>query len=1753
MTSDSQEEDEDGDDLTDDDECEKAKSETTVDSNNEGGNEETQSPDSKERDASTKSSSTSSSKSSPKTSSKSSHRSTGVDAETIPDNYPNHKHRHHNRHHQKHHHHQLVKDNRLKSNNNDLYNGVDNGGDIDDDEPDLSSSSPRKTKSPVNPNTIKTTNHKSTVTSPPPRDFKREINSTASAVKSTSPMTTDTMSSLAMLSKHPDFAPRPLPSTKKEPCETSPRTPRDKTDEQPLDLSTKPEKLTTNVCVSLSVPKPNAPTSPQPLLSNKIILPPSPPPGPPPVSPFKAMSASNGLSSLQSLQQRFGGHSPMEVVRRPRADSVIALQPTIATKGLASTFQPPSAEENTILRLQGNATPRALPSKGDNRMSQSRSPSISPCRKGDTSNSHTHHFLGPRSEDSAASSHSSHPSGGDSKNKHVIHRCSCQKSFNSLYAMSVHIQETGHTPLSGKSMSLMDYPKLVRGQDMWLNQESEQTRRILRCMQCGESFKSLPLLTVHMMQTQHYTKIVSAEHGRRSHKCSTYCDRDMDRECIFKCKICQDAFTDMEGLANHMIVSGHHKKQASRTVSNPASVIEAANSLAASLRHGKRKRFLPEDSHDSNGFLSNSSMESKRKHHGSFSNINGIEEISSPMPSSTSPSTSEFLITCDSCGKKFDAHNFDSHVRACLRQRAKIIDALKSKLAKEEAMLSRSESKLLKSGFSFPSMYSILQDDSVESPQRKENTNSDIDTYHRKRTQSDSNMDIRINTKSPRMHSSVKQEESSNYSDFEKHPSFLLLHENRESKANGSPSERCPNSSSSGEIRHSDEPVRSFIEKSTSPVQNHRFLGNIKEEVRSPEFENNKPFLDREDCEDYSRRACSDKPTELEPEHRFLNSKLISDPENDSLDYSSSALHKLDMFSRGLTLSSKSSRSPGSNRQHTREMNGQKEKAMHRHSKVRAPTPVSSNSSISPLHPNDKEHRLITESPDNQNRPASFDILDPNADVDSETPNGSCALEAMESFIKNSFSPKSDLRSSNLVSMFSPFGNSFPLRGSIPGTLALPLNSADPSSASFAKFSKFFSMVPGAGLLAPTDTNSTSLSASSPSGLQNPFKDSSKRTVSKADSSSASPPPLMIPAFQTHKPTSSLPWKHKIHSDKSGSSSMDLRRQMNKIGDSVSSTSSSTIHFLHKRNNTSIPKSIEEPVEHNHGESRLPSSVELHERQDFLRKKRKITADNDRHHSSISPRPDTSDSKGVSKSTTNHDDNLIKTEQSRNSKSPSNSIDEMNKLVYLSPSRGSYKSPQTPSTSPRPTSDISESTEGENMGSDAIAYTDRKKTALSPSDNDDDDELDSKASLQNAHSFPSKHSNHRCSNQDSSQVHHTPTNENKLCYSSGSFKAVNDEEIIKCNSLNRNYPSNARFNESKDLIDDPCLIQHELEVEKEAKSIKFNHSKVKEEKVLKKISSNHLSSNEEKDDSFLLEVSPETSSSTTKKEIEDNVFNESGDNDIMIRKTTKKRNDISLSPKTRSDKEDGVLLSKNSEKEKCDSSGNLFRNDSPLCDGTQRRDSENPRKNSMASIKTNRDDEEAGEKLEEVCGSIESKSKTSSALDSLSSFVYNQPLTTEHPLDSLQRLFTPRETIRLSNSAPATSTGGSSVHFLRTTTGASGSPLNLTTRGSDPGSGSTDCGSSEENEDHPEADVDNPDGCLPDGELAEFKCAACNRTFASKGSYRYHLSRCHLSSVKKYGIKEAFNMSPYVYLPLDHTAKFSKYYQMAQELANKGK
>ncbi|XP_071091607.1 uncharacterized protein [Haliotis cracherodii] len=355
-------------------------------------------------------------------------------------------------------------------------------------------------------------------------------------------------------------------------------------------------------------------------------------------------------SSLQSLQQRFGGDFPIEPPRRP--SNSIPLQSTMIQGKplLRSPLVIPSPNHSRTSPTLDSHKPRPSP-----KLEKVANLGGSPAKK----------MNRPSSAEAELD---------EKSNKYTMHKCSCQKNFTTLYSLSVHLQETGHVPGTAKATNLMDYPKLVRGQDMWLNQESEQTRRILRCMQCGESFKSLPMLTVHMMQTQHYTKIVSSDHGRRSHKCSAYCEKELDRECIFKCKVCHEPFTDMEGLCNHMIMSGHHKKQVLRTQNYPDLGMRS-----------RRKRYYSEESSACGTPTVASLLEYKRKciSHGS----NGFSPISE-----SSGFGIESAISCENCGHKIEMHNFVEHVRLCLRQKSNVIGALKHKLTMDDSSRHRRDS-----------------------------------------------------------------------------------------------------------------------------------------------------------------------------------------------------------------------------------------------------------------------------------------------------------------------------------------------------------------------------------------------------------------------------------------------------------------------------------------------------------------------------------------------------------------------------------------------------------------------------------------------------------------------------------------------------------------------------------------------------------------------------------------------------------------------------------------------------------------------------------------------------------------------------------------------------------------------------------------------------------------------------------------------------------------------------------------------------
>ncbi|XP_045192385.2 teashirt homolog 2-like isoform X2 [Mercenaria mercenaria] len=382
----------------------------------------------------------------------------------------------------------------------------------------------------------------------------------------------------------------------------------------------------------------------------------------------------NGLSStsLQSLQQKFGGDFHLRGLRKPL--NYMLYGPEIPALHQALLHSASMSLPHFALPMS-NGQPKLTPEKIYPSRHRNLTPSPSHKSRNDDS------IKTIKREDSSVNEKSvkreldksdieNDPSLDDKQGENYTnHLCTCGKWFDGLYSLSLHLQETGHLPARNKSVSLLEYPKLVRGQDMWLNQESEQTRRILRCIQCGESFKTLPMLTVHMMKTQHYTKIVSSEHARRTHKCSAYCDKEQDKECVFKCKVCQESFTDMEGLANHMIMSGHHKKQSPRP---PQSFSD--------LQFKKRKRYSFDESLNPYGNPSMAAIYDYKRH------LAG----GSASPELSTDDTDDSRINCENCNCKIETKSFVEHVRACLGQKLREDVA---KLEKENARKGNTEKR----------------------------------------------------------------------------------------------------------------------------------------------------------------------------------------------------------------------------------------------------------------------------------------------------------------------------------------------------------------------------------------------------------------------------------------------------------------------------------------------------------------------------------------------------------------------------------------------------------------------------------------------------------------------------------------------------------------------------------------------------------------------------------------------------------------------------------------------------------------------------------------------------------------------------------------------------------------------------------------------------------------------------------------------------------------------------------------------------
>lgn len=287
---------------------------------------------------------------------------------------------------------------------------------------------------------------------------------------------------------------------------------------------------------------------------------------------------------------------------------------------------------------------------------------------------------------------------GADQAKDVLKCVWCKQSFPSLAAMTTHMKEAKHcgvnVPVSSvQSQNLPPQPpisspssnassgvsstsssnkpiqsdlnlliketmplprKLVRGQDVWLGKGAEQTRQILKCMWCGQSFRSLAEMTSHMQQTQHYTNIISQEQiiswkssddakggsGGSSGNASSggAGSANSHVSAVLTCKVCDQAFSSLKELSNHMVKNSHYKEHIMRSITDGGRRRQTRE---------KRKKSLPV----------RKLLELERAQH-EFKNGDTSTIIGK--------SSGAGRITCEKCGDKIDTSLFVDHIRQCV-------------------------------------------------------------------------------------------------------------------------------------------------------------------------------------------------------------------------------------------------------------------------------------------------------------------------------------------------------------------------------------------------------------------------------------------------------------------------------------------------------------------------------------------------------------------------------------------------------------------------------------------------------------------------------------------------------------------------------------------------------------------------------------------------------------------------------------------------------------------------------------------------------------------------------------------------------------------------------------------------------------------------------------------------------------------------------------------------------------------------------
>ena len=320
---------------------------------------------------------------------------------------------------------------------------------------------------------------------------------------------------------------------------------------------------------------------------------------------------------------------------------------------------------------------------------------------------------------------------GPESNKDIFKCVWCKDSFSSLQALTIHMKETKHfggnippspqmpvrSPLvspttavtSSRSGPIASSPsitppsqalasapsnhstsnkperdilkeqlpmprKLVRGQDVWLGRGEQQTKDILKCMWCGQSFRTLEIMTKHMQETKHYTKVISQEQLVSWKSPDSQVTSQNHVNAVLTCKVCEQAFSSLKELSDHMMKNNHYK-EAGRPGGPPGAALgpdTPTHGTSANLGRNSGGttptglRGAPSPASVAAAASLNNQSKEKRKKSLPVRKLLELERAQQELTGQVKADEATGRISCEKCGEKIPMHVFVDHIRQCV-------------------------------------------------------------------------------------------------------------------------------------------------------------------------------------------------------------------------------------------------------------------------------------------------------------------------------------------------------------------------------------------------------------------------------------------------------------------------------------------------------------------------------------------------------------------------------------------------------------------------------------------------------------------------------------------------------------------------------------------------------------------------------------------------------------------------------------------------------------------------------------------------------------------------------------------------------------------------------------------------------------------------------------------------------------------------------------------------------------------------------